>query len=83
MGFAVPLARWFRGPLKDRVRRAVLGERLAESGYFDPSVLRQLVDQHQSGMRDHSAPLWSLLMFDGFMSQVMPDARPADRRLSA
>jgi hypothetical protein len=25
MGFAVPLARWFRGPLKQRVRDAVLG----------------------------------------------------------
>jgi asparagine synthase (glutamine-hydrolysing) len=27
MGFSVPLARWFRGPLKQRVRDAVLGER--------------------------------------------------------
>jgi asparagine synthase (glutamine-hydrolysing) len=67
MGFAVPLARWFRGPLKDRVRSAVLGERMAESGYFDPTVLRRLVDQHLSGARDHSAPLWSLLMFDAFL----------------
>jgi asparagine synthase (glutamine-hydrolysing) len=25
MGFAVPLARWFRGPLRERVRQAVLG----------------------------------------------------------
>ena len=30
MGFAVPLARWFRGPLTARVRDAVLGERLAD-----------------------------------------------------
>ncbi len=28
MGFAVPLARWFRGPLRARVRDALLGERL-------------------------------------------------------
>ena len=27
MGFAVPLARWFRGPLRERVRSAVLGRR--------------------------------------------------------
>ena len=32
MGFAVPLARWFRGPLRERVRDAVLGERLADTG---------------------------------------------------
>ena len=34
MGFSVPLARWFRGPLKQRVRDAVLGERLAATGWF-------------------------------------------------
>jgi asparagine synthase (glutamine-hydrolysing) len=83
MGFSVPLAGWFRGPLRERLRSAVLGERLADTGVFDPSLLRQLVDQHQSGMRDHSAPLWSLLMFDAFMSQVMPASAQLDRRLSA
>ncbi|HPO21162.1 MAG TPA: amidotransferase 1, exosortase A system-associated, partial [Rubrivivax sp.] len=31
MGFSVPLARWFRGPLKQRVCDAVLGERLAST----------------------------------------------------
>ena len=67
MGFAVPLATWFRGPLRQRVRDAVLGERLADSGLFNPATLRRLVDQHQSGMRDHSAPLWSLLMFEAFL----------------
>ena len=71
MGFAVPLASWFRGPLRDRVRAAVLGERLAATGFFEGALLKQLVEQHESGVRDHSAPLWSLLMFDGFMRQVM------------
>ena len=71
MGFAVPLARWFRGPLKERVRRAVLGPRLAETGWFDAAYLRQLVEQHQSGARDHSAPLWTLLMFESFLRNVL------------
>ncbi len=67
MGFSVPLARWFRGPLKQRVREAVLGERLAETGWFDAGYLRHLVDAHQSGVRDYSAPLWTLLMFEAFL----------------
>jgi asparagine synthase (glutamine-hydrolysing) len=67
MGFAVPLASWFRGPLKQRVRDAVLGPRLADSGLFNSATLQRLVEQHQSGARDHSAPLWSLLMFDAFL----------------
>ena len=69
-GFSVPLAAWFRGPLKDRVRQAVTGPTLAETGYFDPTALTRLVDQHQSGARDHSAPLWSLLMFESFLRGV-------------
>ena len=42
MGFAVPLARWFRGPLRQRVRDAVLGTVLADTGWFDARYLRQL-----------------------------------------
>jgi asparagine synthase (glutamine-hydrolysing) len=72
MGFAVPLARWFRGPLKQRVRDAVLGERIADTGWFNAGCLRELVDHHQSGLRDHSAPLWTLLMFDAFLRQSGP-----------
>ncbi len=67
MGFAVPLARWFRGPLKQRVRDAVLGETLAATGMFDPACLRHLVDAHQSGARDYSTPLWTLVMFEAFL----------------
>ncbi|QPF73696.1 amidotransferase 1, exosortase A system-associated [Roseateles sp. DAIF2] len=71
MGFAVPLARWFRGPLKQRVRDAVLGERLAATGWFNPDYLRHLVEAHQSGASDYSAPLWTLLMFESFLRQVV------------
>jgi hypothetical protein len=38
MGFAVPLAQWFRGPLREPVRRAVLGPVLAETGWFDAGL---------------------------------------------
>ncbi|MDI4631702.1 amidotransferase 1, exosortase A system-associated [Pelomonas sp. V22] len=71
MGFAVPLARWFRGPLKQRVRDAILGDRLASTGWFQPEYLRHLVDGHQSGAYDYSAPLWTLLMFEAFLRQVV------------
>ena len=74
MGFSVPLARWFRGPLKQRVRDAVLGERLASTGWFDRPYLQHLVEAHQSGASDYSAPLWTLLMFEAFLRNVVDDA---------
>jgi len=70
MGFAVPLSAWFRGPLRERVRDAVTGPTLAETGMFDQRYLARLLDEHQSGARDLSAILWSLLMFDAFLRQV-------------
>ena len=67
MGFAVPLASWFRGPLRERVRKSLLGPTLLESGIFDGNFLRQIVDQHQSGRRNFSDPIWTLLMFEAFL----------------
>ncbi len=69
MGFAVPLATWFRGPLRERVRQALLGPVMLDSGWFNPAFLQTMVDQHQSGLRDFSAPLWSLLMLEAFLKQ--------------
>jgi asparagine synthase (glutamine-hydrolysing) len=71
MGFSIPLAQWFRGPLKQRLAHALLGPTLSQSGLFNMDVIAELIGQHQSGRRDHSAPLWSLLMFDAFLRKVL------------
>lgn len=70
MGFAVPLARWFRGPLAERVKDSLLGERLADTGLFNSEYLQYLVTAHQSGRRDYSASLWSIMMFEAFLRQA-------------
>jgi asparagine synthase (glutamine-hydrolysing) len=74
MGFAVPLAKWFRGPLRTSMRDAVLGTVLADTGWFNARYLRRLVDDHQSGVRDYSAPLWTLMMFESFLRNVMGES---------
>ncbi|MCW8889423.1 MAG: amidotransferase 1, exosortase A system-associated [Sedimenticola sp.] len=71
MGFAVPLAEWFRGPLKQRVRDALLSTSMKESGLFNMEFIEEIVKQHQAGLRDYSAAVWSLLMFESFQRQVM------------
>jgi asparagine synthase (glutamine-hydrolysing) len=81
MGFSVPLSRWFRGPLRQRVRSALLQGPLVESGWFEPAMLRRLVEQHESGARDFSTPLWTLLMYDAFLRNVM--GQPARAPMAA
>ncbi|UMR32069.1 amidotransferase 1, exosortase A system-associated [Massilia sp. MB5] len=70
-GFAVPLAAWFRGPLRERVRSSLLGPSLAATGIFNQAYLNEMVEQHQSGRRDYSAPIWTLLMFEAFLRKEM------------
>jgi len=62
-GFSIPLAEWFRGPLREKYRREVLSEAMADSGLFDTDYLVQLQRQHDSGRRDNSVVMWELLMF--------------------
>ena len=71
MGFSVPLANWFRGPLKQRVQEALLGSRLADSGWFNRPYLEHLLDAHNTGSRDYSASIWTILMYEAFLRNVM------------
>lgn len=64
MGFGVPLAKWFRGPLKERINQTLLSGGMADSGLFDKDEMKSLVGQHISGQREHSALIWALLMFE-------------------
>jgi asparagine synthase (glutamine-hydrolysing) len=82
MGFAVPLARWFRGPLRERVRQVVLGEALAATGWFNAQALARMLREHDSGLRDYSMPLWTVLMFDAFLRNAGLGAAAAPAELS-
>jgi asparagine synthase (glutamine-hydrolysing) len=71
MGFSVPLAAWLRGPLRQRMQRSLSSPLLAGCGIFNMDYIHTLVQQHLSGRSDHSAPLWSLLMFESFLRNVL------------
>jgi asparagine synthase (glutamine-hydrolysing) len=63
-GFGVPVGRWFRNELKDYVRDILLSPQALRRGYFNEEILQQLIDEHQSGRRDHGHRLWTLLTFE-------------------
>ena len=61
MGFAIPLARWFRTDLKDVAYENLFGG--APSGVFNLQTVRHVWEQHQRGYRDRSTELWTIFMF--------------------
>jgi asparagine synthase (glutamine-hydrolysing) len=69
MGFSIPVAQWFRGPLKEKLYTGLLSEQMKNCGFFDMNHVRKLIDQHVKGIKDNSAPLWTLMMFESFMRQ--------------
>jgi asparagine synthase (glutamine-hydrolysing) len=69
-GFATSLANEFRHDTSGMLRSALTGDMIADSGIFDMTTVRRILDSHESGMRDNSQALWTLLMFSGFLSAV-------------
>ena len=63
-GFGVPINEWINKQLKDRIRDTLLERRTIERGYFQKSYLQVLIDEHATGRRDHSHPLWALWMLE-------------------
>jgi len=82
MGFAVPLAAWFRGPLRERMRVGLLDGHLIETGLFDRGSLDRLVEYHASGRQDFSAPIWTLLVFERFLAHALGAATQATRMVA-
>jgi asparagine synthase (glutamine-hydrolysing) len=63
-GFGIPVAHWFRGPLKEQMLSVLSPERIAREGFFDPGGVKRLIDGHLDGRRDNRKQLWTLFAFE-------------------
>ena len=63
-GFGIPVADWFRGPLKQQMLEVLSPERLRREGFFQPEAVRVVIDDHLAGRRDNRKQLWTLFAFE-------------------
>jgi asparagine synthase (glutamine-hydrolysing) len=73
-GFGVPLGTWFRGNLRELFADTLLSPASLQRGYFRQAFVRQLVDEHVSGKRDHTLRLWQLVVFERWHRQYVDEA---------
>jgi asparagine synthase (glutamine-hydrolysing) len=81
-GFGVPIGVWFRGNLRELFVDTLLSPTSLTRGYFQPAFIRNVIDEHQSGKRDHSFRLWQLVVFERWHRHYV-DSRPGAIPLSA
>ncbi|MEC9071801.1 MAG: asparagine synthase C-terminal domain-containing protein, partial [Myxococcota bacterium] len=63
-GFAVPVARWLRGPLLPWVREVLDPAEVALGGLLNAQWVEKTLDEHISGRQNHAKPLWSALVLE-------------------
>jgi asparagine synthase (glutamine-hydrolysing) len=72
MGFAVPLAHWFRTSLKEFLWDHLTDPVFLNRGMVSPPFVRSLLEEHDSGRRNHAHFLWSLLMLELWFREWSP-----------
>jgi asparagine synthase (glutamine-hydrolysing) len=74
-GFGAPMARFFRGELRELLCDTLSAESIARDGFFRPAAVQRLIADHQSGRRDERRRLFNVLIFTLWYRAFSP--RPA------
>ncbi len=68
-GFAIPVGKWLRGPLREWADALLNPTRLTAEGYLHPEPIIKVWREHLSGHYDHTPKLWSVLMFQAWLER--------------
>lgn len=74
MGFGPPIGTWLRRELEPLLRDSLLSSEARQRGYFRPSSVQRLVDEHVGGVANHAYQLWALLWFELWLRQMVTPA---------
>ena len=68
-GFAMPIGRWLRGPLRSWADDLLDPVAMQRQGYLRPEPIQRLWRQHLSGRFDHTTRLWTVLMWQAWLAE--------------
>jgi asparagine synthase (glutamine-hydrolysing) len=73
-GFAVPLARWLRGPLSGFVRDLLLSEKARRRHVLNPDYVEKLLRRNRDG-RELDLHLWTCISFELWARRFLDEPR--------
>src|SRR5207253_10788113 len=78
-GFTLPMAAWFKGPLRSLALDLLSEDRIARHVYFDPRQITRLIDHHLEGKRSYLDHIFALMVVEIWHKEVRADwpGRPA------
>jgi asparagine synthase (glutamine-hydrolysing) len=69
LGFAVPLGKWLRGPLREWAEETLVDASWPTEGVLDQEAVQSYWQQHLSGRRDLKWGLWTILSLVTWLKQ--------------
>jgi asparagine synthase (glutamine-hydrolysing) len=73
-GFNFPLATWMRDRFDSYFERQMTRESVQRRGLFNWDYIHTLRQQHRTGSKDNSYPLFALIMFDAWQQKYLDGA---------
>jgi asparagine synthase (glutamine-hydrolysing) len=83
IGFANPMRQWLRGALGNELRSQLTAPGSLASSYLDLQAVRQLLDEHTAGNRDHTKALFLLYSLEQWHAVWLGGERPGPARASS
>lgn len=68
-GFGVPLKLWFKSDLNDYMNDRLMSKNSPLYEFLEPTYVKKIIHDHQTGMRDFNFKIWTLLFLDEWLNQ--------------
>tara|TARA_Y100001933_G_C18958061_1_gene546884 strand:+ start:1 stop:1572 length:1572 start_codon:yes stop_codon:yes gene_type:complete len=69
-GFAIPINNWLKGPLKNWAGDLLSESLIQRQGYLNSEIVSQIFKSHLDGEEDNSSKLWTILMWQSWLSEI-------------
>ena len=72
-GFPIPIDTWLRKEVRPAMKDMLSQDRIKSRGLFDPAIVANLVQEHETSFADHSLLLWGLMSIEQWMERYIDD----------